>query len=127
MLGSLMNGYPVLLQDVEEHIDPSIETILNKAFYKDSEGRTLIRFADKGVDYHPNFRLYLTTKMPNPHYLPETFIKVNIINFTVTFDGLEDQLLADVVTNEKPEIEHQKDTNIRNLANYKKKLVQSQI
>jgi len=43
--------------------------------------------------------------MPNPAYLPEVFIKVNIINFTVTFEGLEDQLLADVVKNEEPEIE----------------------
>lgn len=32
----------------------------------------------------------MTSKMPNPNYLPEVFIKVSIINFTVTFDGLED-------------------------------------
>ncbi len=29
-------------------------------------------------------QLYITTKMPNPHYLPEVCIKVTIINFTVT-------------------------------------------
>lgn len=40
--------------------------------------------------------MYLTTKMPNPHYLPEVCIKVNIINFTVTMEGLEDQLLGQV-------------------------------
>lgn len=40
--------------------------------------------------------MYLTTKMPNPHYLPEVCIKVNVINFTVTMDGLEDQLLGQV-------------------------------
>jgi dynein heavy chain, axonemal len=62
----------------------------------------LIRFADNDIDYDPNFRLYMTTKLPNPNYLPEVFIKVSIINFTVTFDGLEDQLLADVVKNEQP-------------------------
>jgi dynein heavy chain, axonemal len=39
----------------------------------------------------------MTTKMPNPHYLPEICIKVTLINFTVTFGGLEDQLLGDVV------------------------------
>lgn len=32
----------------------------------------------------PIFRLYLTTKLSNPHYLPETCIKVTLINFTVT-------------------------------------------
>ena len=48
-------------------------------------------------DYDNNFSFFMTTKMPNPHYLPEVFIKLTIINFTVTFMGLEDQLLGDVV------------------------------
>jgi len=29
-------------------------------------------------------------KKPNPQYLPEIFIKVTVINFTATFEGLED-------------------------------------
>lgn len=29
----------------------------------------------------------MTTKMSNPHYLPEVCIKVTIINFTVTKGG----------------------------------------
>ena len=36
----------------------------------------------------------MTSKMPNPHYLPEVAIKTTIINFTVTMEGLEDQLCA---------------------------------
>lgn len=58
--------------------------------------RTLIRIGDSDVDYADSFKMYLTTKMPNPHYLPEVCIKVNIINFTVTMEGLEDQLLGQV-------------------------------
>ena len=38
------------------------------------------------------FKLFMTSKMPNPHYLPEVAIKTTIINFTVTMEGLEDQL-----------------------------------
>lgn len=59
--------------------------------------RTLIRIGDSDVDYSDSFKMYLTTKMPNPHYLPEVCIKVNVINFTVTMDGLEDQLLGQVL------------------------------
>lgn len=51
----------------------------------------------------------MTTKMPNPHYLPEICIKVTLINFTVTFKGLEEQLLGDVIIQEKPEIEQKRD------------------
>lgn len=49
--------------------------------------------------YDDNFRLLITTKLANPHYLPETCIKLGIINFTVTFPGLEEQLLVDVMKN----------------------------
>ena len=37
------------------------------------------------------------TSMSNPHYLPAMYIQANIINFTVTFDGLQEQLLLAVV------------------------------
>ena len=122
MKASVQLGHPVLIQDIEEMLDPSIESILSKQFYQSSDGRTLIRLGDSDIDYDPSFRLYITTKLPNPHYLPETFIKVTIINFTVTFEGLEDQLLGYVVKNERPEIEEQRDQNVLNLSNYRKEL-----
>jgi len=28
-------------------------------------------------------RLFITTKLPNPHYLPDICIKVTLLNFTV--------------------------------------------
>jgi len=68
-----------------------------------------MRLGDSNVDYDDNFRFFMTTKMPNPHYLPEVCIKVTLINFTVTFRGLEEQLLGDVVIQEKPEIEQKRD------------------
>jgi len=37
--------------------------------------------------------------------LPEICIKVCLINFTVTPQGLEDQLLVEVVKCERPELE----------------------
>lgn len=70
--------------------------------------------------------MFITTKIPNPKYLPEIFIKVTVINFTVTFEGLEDQLLADVVKQERPEIEKSKDDNVMNLARYRKSIKESE-
>lgn len=63
-----------------------------------------LMFINIGVDviaYNPNFRLYITTKLRNPHYLPETFNKVTIINFALTAEGLEDQLLGIVMAKER--------------------------
>jgi dynein heavy chain len=44
--------------------------VLQKQIYKQG-GRNLIRIGDSDVDYNDAFRFYMTTKLPNPHYLPE--------------------------------------------------------
>ena len=60
------------------------------------------------VEYNNNFKLILHTKMANPHYKPEMQAQTTLINFTVTIDGLEDQLLAAVVSKERPDLERTK-------------------
>lgn len=65
-----------------------------------------IRVGDKECKFHPKFQLILHTKLANPHYKPEIQAQTTLINFTVTRDGLEDQLLADVVNVERPDLEH---------------------
>ena len=104
-------GMPVLCEDVGETLDPSLEPVLLKQTFM-SGGRLLIRLGDSDIDFDRNFRFYMTTKMSNPHYLPEVCIKVTIINFTVTKAGLEDQLLSDVVGLERPDLEEQRNTLI---------------
>lgn len=47
----------------------------------------------------------MQTKLGNPHYKPEIQAQSTLINFTVTRDGLEDQLLAEVVKIERPDLE----------------------
>jgi dynein heavy chain len=84
------------------------------------DGRKLIRVGDQRTDYNPNFKLYLTCKLANPHFLPEVFIKVTVINFSITFEGLQDQLLGDVMKNERPEIEKQRDEVVVKMANARK-------
>ncbi|XP_078532463.1 dynein axonemal heavy chain 6-like [Lissotriton helveticus] len=100
-------GMPVLLEELKETLDPSLEPVLLKQTFVIG-GRMLIRLGDSDIDYDRNFKFYMTTKLPNPHYLPEVCIKVTIINFTVTKSGLEDQLLSDVVRLERPDLEEQR-------------------
>ena len=115
------NGNPLLLEDVGEEIDPALEPILMKQLFKQG-GRLLIRLGEQDIDYDENFRFYITTKLPNPHYLPDVCIKTTIINFMITMDGLEDQLLGDVVRQERPDLEEKKDKLVVSMANDKKQL-----
>lgn len=115
-------GYPCLIEEVKESLEPALEPILLRQIFT-KNGRTLIRLGDNDVDYDPNFRLYMTSKLANPHYLPEVCIKVTIINFTVTMSGLEDQLLSDVVGLEKPELEAQRVTLVTQINSDKNQLI----
>jgi len=114
-------GQPVLLENVEEALDPALEPVLLKQTFKKG-GQVMLRLGDTDVPYSDDFRFYITTKLANPHYMPEVCIKVTIINFTVTLRGLEDQLLVDVVRHERPDLEQRKDQLIVSIAADKRQL-----
>ncbi|XP_069668946.1 dynein axonemal heavy chain 6 isoform X3 [Periplaneta americana] len=114
-------GNPVLLEEIGETLDPTLGPVLTKQTFVQG-GRTLIRLGDSDVDYDENFRFYVTTKLPNPHYLPEICIQVTLVNFTVTPSGLEEQLLSDVVRLERPDLETQRNDLITRINNDKNQL-----
>lgn len=59
----------------------------------------------KECEYNSNFKLILHTKLANPHFPPELQAQTTLINFTVTPTGLEEQLLGQVVSRERPDLE----------------------
>ncbi|EDX15768.1 GD15126 [Drosophila simulans] len=102
---SISQGDTVLIEQIEESMDTVLEPLLSRALIK--KGRYL-RIGDKEIEFHASFRLILHTKMANPHYKPEMQAQTTLINFTVTPDGLEEQLLAEVVKIERPDLEQMK-------------------
>ncbi|XP_021550173.1 LOW QUALITY PROTEIN: dynein axonemal heavy chain 9 [Neomonachus schauinslandi] len=102
---ALEAGDVVLIENLEESVDPVLGPLLGREIIK--KGR-FIKIGDKECEYNPRFRLILHTKLANPHYQPELQAQATLINFTVTRDGLEDQLLAAVVSMERPDLEQLK-------------------
>eukprot|EP00606_Chrysophyceae_sp_TOSAG23-5_P000891 GSChrysophyteH2.ASY1.ANO1.1126.1 assembled CDS len=105
-----------------QELDPSLEPVLLKQVFKKA-GQMLLRLGDTDVPYSDEFKFMITTKLANPHYMPEICIKVTVINFTVTMKGLEDQLLVDVIKNERPDLEERKDQLVVSIANDQKQLL----
>nr|CAH8829193.1 unnamed protein product [Trichobilharzia regenti] len=114
-------GTPVLLENIGEELDPMLESLLLKQTFKQG-GALCIKIGDSVVEYSSEFRFYMTTKFRNPHYLPETAVKVTLVNFMITEEGLQDQLLGIVVARERPELEEEKNKLILQGAANKKKL-----
>jgi len=116
-------GNHVLIENVGVELDPAIEPLLQKQIVKKA-GSLSIKIGDSIIDYDKNFKLFMTTKLRNPHYLPEVSTKVTILNFMITFEGLSDQLLGIVVAKEEPELETQKEQLVIESAKYKDKLLE---
>ena len=69
-------GKPLLIENIEEELDPVLDPVLDKRYIK--KGRNLIlALADKEVDFVETFKLFCTTRLPNPHFSPEFSAKVH--------------------------------------------------
>lgn len=99
-------GNPFLIEDVGEEIDPILDSILEKNI-SSKDGLNTVLLGDKSVEWDSNFQLFFCTKLSNPSFSPEIMGKVTIVNYSVTKEGLTDQLLNIVVSHEKPVRTHQ--------------------
>lgn len=93
----------MIIENMGETIDPMILPVVTRAFTRRGN-RSVILLGDDEVEQHPDFRLFLHTKLSNPHYPPEVQAETTIVNFMVTPTGLEDQLLSVVIKTERPDL-----------------------
>ena len=119
---SIKFGKTVLFENVDVELDPTIDPVLEKNFVIKGAGVKYLRLGDNDIEYNEEFKMFLTTKLANPQYTPEIMGKTMVINYTVTMQGLWDQLLNVVVGFEKPEKEKQRLQLIHEMSENKKKL-----
>lgn len=116
---AIQMGKVLMIENIGQELDAVLEPLLSRAIIKKGRNTLLIKLGSEEIEYDAHFRLYLQTKLSNPHYRPEIAAQCTIINFIVTESGLEDQLLAMVVKSEKPELEDTKQELVRKQNDYK--------
>lgn len=102
IINAIQTGQVVLIENIGETLDAILDPVIGRVTIQ--KGRAML-IGDKEIFYNPNFKLILHTKLANPHYQPELQAQTTLINFTVTRSSLEDQLLAVVVSKERPDLE----------------------
>lgn len=80
---SITIGVPVILEDANETFDPLLDPLLSKQIEKKGS-EMYMKFGDQMINFNPDFKFYITTKMSRPHYSPEICVKVTMLNFMVT-------------------------------------------
>jgi dynein heavy chain len=114
-------GKWILLENIGIELDPALEPVLQQQKVKDGSGY-VIKLGDKSITYMESFKFFMTTTLPNPHYSPETQVKVTLLNFAITPEGLEDQMLGIVVAKERPDLEEIKNQLVVQNAKMNKQL-----
>lgn len=117
---AIQNGHTVLVENIGEDIDAVLSPIIKREITK--RGRSKFITLDNEVEYDDNFRLIFHTKYANPHYIPEIQAETTLINFSVTMKGLEDQLLATVVSKERADLEKKRIELLEQMNDFKIKI-----
>lgn len=81
--GCVRFGRSCLIENVGLELEASLDPVFMRSFFKQA-GHMQIKIGDNVVPYNFDFRLYLTTKLPNPQYAPEVAVKVLLVNFALT-------------------------------------------
>eukprot|EP00796_Vickermania_ingenoplastis_P003819 gene3823-2705_t len=96
-------GKPLIVENLPEEVDGMIDPVLEKQIGRSGRIQFIIINGEE-MTYNENFSFFMTTKLPNPNFTPEMFAKCLVIDFTVTMEGLEQQLLSHVISREKAEL-----------------------
>jgi dynein heavy chain len=100
---ALENGFTLIIENLGETMDAILNPVISRQTTK--RGRTLfVTVGDAEVEMSRDFRLFLHTKLSNPHFPPEIQAETTLINFTVTRAGVEDQMLALVVRKQRKDL-----------------------
>ncbi|GFR50179.1 hypothetical protein Agub_g12346, partial [Astrephomene gubernaculifera] len=104
-------GKTLVVAEVDR-VEPILYPLLRMDL--DRQGpRFVVQIGDKATDYNETFRLFLVTRNPDPYLPPDARSLLAVTNFTVTRSGLEGQLLGLTLQKERPELEEQKSTLLR--------------
>ncbi|XP_043269180.1 dynein axonemal heavy chain 1-like [Venturia canescens] len=114
-------GKPCLIENIGLVLEPALDGVLLRSLFKHA-GQLSVKIGENVAPYNQDFRLYITTKLSNPHYSPEVAVKVLLVNFTLTGSGLLDQMLSLVVMQERSDLEETRSALIISNAEMKKDL-----
>lgn len=104
----MSQGATVICESITENMDTAITAIISKDLIE-IQGDVYIKFNDEQVEFNKKFQFYMVSNQNNPHFAPDVQTKTTILNFSVTKEGLEQQLLSIVCRNESARDEDERE------------------
>ena len=118
---AIQNGIPTIITNVADCIDHALDPLLSRSVVE-KDGKLAIHLGQKMIPYNTNFKLYLSTSISNPTFLPEIFAKLTIVEFSITETGVQELLLGSIIQIEQQDLEEQKSNLATTMASARLKL-----
>lgn len=80
---AIEHGHSAMIENMGDSIDAILMPIIARSFIIKGKNK-ILKFAGKDLTLDPKFKLFMQTKLSNPHYPPEVQAEATLINFTVT-------------------------------------------
>lgn len=97
-------GQTVIVEHIEEQIGSNLQSLMKKQVSKYG-GQRMIQFCRKSYKYDQNFKLFVISSHPRPHFDVNITNHVTLLNFSVNVESLQAQMLGLVVLNERKDLE----------------------
>jgi dynein heavy chain, axonemal len=94
---SIKYGKKVLIENTGDELNRDIYPLFDKSMLQDDGYEISIYLRGIMIPIHKDFKLYITSELKNPRFSPDIAVYANFINFSVTQEGLEAQLLSQIV------------------------------
>lgn len=103
----------MLLIDIErQSLGSKFDNLLSRNTFTEKNGQQKIQIGNRCIDYHPGFRLYLYTNIPlqltTGVTISSLFSKCLVVNMALSCEGLQECLLFEVLSLERPEYESER-------------------
>ena len=99
--------------------------------FTNPDGTLQVSIGNSTVDYHPSFRLYLSSSlplfMPGAGQYPLPFSKVSTISMSASRHGICDLLLEDTLRLERPEFDGQLRSVERDVSLHKQQITHAKV
>ena len=127
-----MEGLIVLVTNVERRpLSDSLNLLLSREVFTDDEGNLMVSVGRKQVKYNPSFRLYLSSSLPmsivGEGVVPLPLSGANLINMSVSYEGVRNLLLIDTLALERPEYDGQERSLERDVSLHKQHVVHAKV
>ena len=97
-------GRPVIIENIGNKLDLILHPICKKEYVTEGNSKS-VNLSGHLIEVDPLFKLYMTSELRNPDFPPYIQLMISLINFDVSLEGLESQMLSLIVSFEKTKLE----------------------